>query len=337
MPRGMSYRESVVYRMQTTGMMGYFRSLISVVFSALMVAMISIIGDLKKHKKLSLLSYILILLVVSYIIGGHRIWIIALLVCLILSFKPYLKKRHVLLIILMAFLSTFLMSGAIRYSRSGESFTKNVEKFYEYSLKTKNMNFGELMWGWSSFNSPFSTFITIIKNIPQNINFDYSAYIKDFSLLIPKTIYSKRPLPYNEWYMKTFEPELFQKGAGKTFYVMGFGYLFAGYIGVLIHLFLFGALFEWLKKIFKMIGGAIGLFLYSYFFIQLIKFVVGTGFIAFIKTSILLDFLIPIILLFLSVLIIDSLNLKKFKHLDAEKYGLWMTYRAKVSTIEMSS
>jgi len=168
------------------------------------------------------------------------------------------------------------------------------------------------MWGWSSLNSPFSTFITIIKNIPQNINFDYSAYIKDFSLLIPKTIYSKRPLPYNQWYVKTFEPEIFQIGGGKTFYVLGFGYLFAGHIGVLIHLFLFGALFEWLRKFFKMINGAAGLFLYSYFFIQLVKFAVSAGFIVFIKTSLFLDFFIPIILLFIFTLVINSLNLKKF-------------------------
>ncbi len=119
--------------------------------------------------------------------------------------------------------------------------------------------------GWSSFNSPFSTFIHLIKHIPQNISFDYYAYVNDLSLIIPKIIYPGRPLPYNEWYVKTFEPELFAVGGGKTFYVLGFGYLFAGLIGVFIHLFLFGILFEWLNKVFRMIGSAAGIFCIAIF------------------------------------------------------------------------
>lgn len=309
MPRGMSYRESITYRMETTGVIQYFNLLIPTIFSALIVAMISIVGDLKKYKKLSWLSYVLVILVFLSIIGGHRIWIIALFACLMLSFQPYLKRRYMLLIIIVAFIATFLISGGVRYARSGKSFSENTKEFYEYSLNVKNMTFTDLMWGWSSFNSPFSTFITLIRNIPQNINFDYSAYVKDFTLLIPTVIYPERPLPYNQWYVKTFDPELFRRGEGKTFYVLGFGYLFAGSIGVFIHLFLFGALFEWLNKFFKKIGGAAGLFLYSYFFIQLLKFVVGYGFISFIKNSLILDFFVPISLLFLFTIILNSLRI----------------------------
>ena len=268
-------------------------------------------GDLRKCRKLSFLSYLLILLIVLSIIGGHRIWIISLFVCLLLSFKPYLRRKQLLAIFVLSFFLTFLLSGGIRYARSGKTFTENIKKLYEYSLNVKNMNFTDLMWGWSSFNTPFSTFITVVKNIPQNFDFDYAAYVKDFSLLIPTPIYPERPLPYNKWYVKTFEPELFKAGAGKTFHILGFGYLFFGAIGIFITFFLFGILFEWLNKTFEMIGGAAGLFLYSYFFVELLRFVVGYGFVAFIKTSIILNFLIPISLLFLFVIILDSLSLKR--------------------------
>lgn len=314
-PMSMSYKESVTYRMETPGVIIYFNSLITLVFSVLIVAMISIIGDINKYRKLSWLSYLLIILVILSIVTGHRAWIIALFVCLMLAFQPYLKRRHILLIIILAFFMIFIISGGIRAARVGGSFTENLRNFSEYFSNVKNRSFTDLMWGWSDFTAPFSTFITLVKNIPQRINFDYSAYIKDFSLLIPTVIYPERPLPYNQWYVKTFEPEIFRRGGGLTFYVIGFGYLFAGPIGVLIHLFLFGALFEWLNKIFKMIGSSAGLFLYSYFFIQLFSFVVGCGFFVVLKNSLILNFFIPIFLLFLFIIFLDSLNLKRHKHL----------------------
>jgi len=46
MPRGMSYTESVSYRIKTTGAVGYLNLLIPTVFSALLVGMISIIDIL---------------------------------------------------------------------------------------------------------------------------------------------------------------------------------------------------------------------------------------------------------------------------------------------------
>lgn len=311
LPMSISYTESVTYRMETPGLIQYFNLLIPTVFSVLIIAMISIVGDAKKIGKLSWLSYLLIILVVLSIISGHRVWIIALFACLMLAFQPYLKRRHILLIIILAAIMFFIISGGVRYARSGESFTENLRNISEYFSNVKNMSFTDLMWGWSDFTVPFSTFITLVKNIPQSINFDYSAYIKDFSLLITTVIYPERPLPYNQWYVKTFEPEIFRRGGGLTFYVIGFGYLFAGPIGVLIHLFLFGALFEWLNEIFKMIGSSAGLFLYSYFFVQLFSFVRGSGFFVFLKNSLILDFFIPIFLLFLFVLVLDSLNLKR--------------------------
>jgi len=312
-PMSVSYLESVRYRMETPGVIQYFNSLIPAVFSVLTVAMISIIGDVKRCRKLSWLSYLLIILVVLSIIGGYRIWIIALFACLMLAFQPYLKRRHILLIIILSFFMFFIISGGVRYARVGRSFTENLRNFSEYFSNVKNMSFTDLMWGWSDFTIAFSTFITLVKNIPQNIHFDYSLPIKDFSLLIPKIIYPGRPLPCAQWYVKTLDPETFQGGGGFTFYIIGFGYLFAGQLGVLIYLFLFGALFEWLNKFFRMIGGSTGLFLYSYFFIALFSFVRGEGIMVFIKNSIIMYWFVPIFLLFLFILILDSMNFKRYK------------------------
>jgi len=313
MPMSMSYKESVVYRMETPGVIQYFSSLIPLVFSVLIVAMISIIGDAKKYKKLSWLSYLLIALVILSIIAGHRIWIVALFACLMLAFQPYLKRRHIIAIIILLFIMTFILSGAVRAAKAGGSFTENLKNFYSYFLNIKNMSFTDLMWGFDDFTGPFSTFITLVKNVPQNIPFDHFLPIKDFSLLIPTIIYPDRPLPVNSWFSKTFDPELFYEGRAVGFYTLGFGYLFAGLLGVFIHLFLSGCLFEYLSKFFKIAGDTARLFLYSYFFVALFGFINGAGIIAFIKISLIMYFLIPLFLLFLFVLIFHSLSPKRTK------------------------
>jgi len=307
----MPYEESIVYRIETPGAIRYLISLISLVFSVLIVTMISIIGDFRKHKKLSLFSYLCIILTILSIIAGHRIWIIALFVCLILVFQPYLKRRHMLIIIVLAAFMFFVISGAVRYARQGSSLTENINYFYKYLSNIKNINFTGIVWGFSDFTIPFSTFITLVKNIPQNIGFDYSAPIKDLSLFIPTIIYPERPLPYNQWFVKVFYPEIFARGGGLTFYIIGFGYLFAGPVGVFIYLFMFGVLFEWFNKFLRTVEGPASLFLYSYFFIELFSFVRGCGFVFFIKLF-FMAFIIPLSLLFLTILILEDLfNLKR--------------------------
>jgi len=253
----MSYTESIVYRMETTGFTDYTRALPTLVFSVLLVAIISIVGDLSKNKKLSLLSYVLIAFTVFSTISGTRTWIISIGACLALSIFLYPKKRikirHVFLLALAAII-VYGVVVAIPWARSGTTALENIRNFPSYFLTPQVlniMNVGEF--------ASFESFITIVKNIPQNMGFHYDAYISDFLLLIPTTLYSHRPLPPAQWYTQTFYPEAFSRGLGMGFYVIGFGYLFAGPIGVLIHLFLFGLLFEALNKLFRKAGVA-GLF-----------------------------------------------------------------------------
>ncbi len=311
-PFGMSYAESIMYRKETPGIFQYLHLLIPTVFSSIILSMISIIGDVKKYRKLSWLSYALIVLVILSIIGGHRMWIISILFCLLaVTYSILRKRRLVLVLIVLFFILAFITSGAVRAARSGSSLAKDFRNFYEYFANMKNKSLIDLMWGFSDFTAPFSTFITLVKNIPSNLSYDFYAPIKDFSLLIPTIIYPNRPLPYSQWYVKTFYPKLFAAGGGLTFYIMGFGYLFAGPVGVFIYLFLFGALFEWINRFFRMVGGAAGIFLYSYFFGQLFTFVRDCGFISFIKNGILLNFLIPISLVYLFVLFLNVFRFKR--------------------------
>ena len=310
-PFGMSYAESIIYRKETPGIFQYLHLLIPTVFSAILLSMISIIGDIKKYRRLLWLSYALIVLVILSIIGGHRMWIISVLFCLLLVTYSILRKRRlVLVLIVLFFILAFVASGAVRAARVGTSFTQDLKNFYKYFVDIRGKSFADLMWGFSDFTAPFATFITLVKSIPSNLPYDFYAPIKDFSLLIPTIIYPNRPLPYSQWYVKTFYPKIFAAGGGLTFYIMGFGYLFAGPIGVFIYLFLFGALFEWINRFFRMVGGAAGIFLYSYFFAQLFTFVRDCGFTSFVKNGILLNFLIPISLLYLFALF---LNVFKFK------------------------
>jgi len=312
MPTSMSYGESITYRMETPGVIQYFNALASAVFSLLLIAIISIVGDIKKHKKLSLLSYLLILFVIVAIIGGQRIWIIALFGCLLIAFSTIMKRKHFILVVALSVVLVFVLSGGVRYARSMQGgIGGNLKGFIEYFSTPKTLR--DIMWGCSDFTLPFSSFVDFVKNMPDKMHFHYNAYINDFSLLIPTIIYPTRPLPYSKWYMKVFYPELYAIGAGHSFYVIGFGYLFGGPLGVLLHLFLFGILFELINELLKTIGGAAAIFLYSFFFAQLFAFVTSCGFASFIKTSIIMYFLVPLFLLLLFVMFLNMLRPRRVK------------------------
>ncbi|MFC1964481.1 O-antigen polymerase [Chloroflexota bacterium] len=311
----MSYAESVVYRMETSGVMEYSHALPTLVFSVLSVAIISIVGDISEKKRLSLLSYLLIVLVIFSTLSSTRIWIITIGICLAMSIFFYPKKKikliHILLIVFVAVI-VYGVVVAIPHARSGSTAIENIRNIPKYFLKPEFLNIMNV----GEFGS-FKTFVTIVKNVPQNMSFHYDAYINDFLLLIPTIIYPDRPLPPARWYVQTFYPELFYRGGGRGFSVIGFGYLFAGPIGVLIHLFLFGLLFEALNKLFRKTN-ITGLFLYSYFFVSLFSFVRGDGFITFIKNSLILYLLIPLALLFIFVALLHSINMMITKVLEDE-------------------
>ena len=313
LPMGLSYQESVKYRMETPGVIKYYNSLINQVFSVLTIAMISIIGDIHKRGKLSLLSYLLIGLVVCSIIGGHRGWILSIFCCLMLTFQSFLKRRHILLIIILAPIVILILSGGVRYARSGGSFTRNIQNFSEYLSNILDVDFINLLRASSDFEGPFSTYITLIENVPHNMKYDYTLPIKDMALLIPTIIYPERPLPVSQWYVKTFKPDIYERGGGLTFYVIGFGYLFAGIIGSFICLFLYGVLFEIFRKFFIIVGGPAAIFLYSCYFISLFAFARGTGIIVYVKT-IIMYIVIPISLLFIFILALNTIFKYYFKH-----------------------
>jgi len=310
MPLGMKYLESIAFRKETSGTTLYLKSSIPMIFSPLTIMMISIIGDLRKKQKITFLSYLLIATVILSIIAGYRVWILALFGCLLIAFQPFLRKIRYLIpiIAIPAFAAVLIMSGAVRYARSGTTISENLKNAYEYFMKFNSFGYRFLDFYHGNLSVPFNTFIDVVKNVPNPIEFDYSAPINDFSVLIPKILYPDRPLTYSEWYVKIFEPKTFKIGGGRTFYIIGFGYLFAGPIGVLIYLFLFGTLFELMNKLFRLVNDAAGQFLYSYFFVHIISFVSGCGFFGFIKTAIVLYWFIPIFLLFLFIFIINFLN-----------------------------
>jgi hypothetical protein len=311
-PMSMSYSESIQYRMETPGAVQYLNALIPSIFSVLMITMLVIVGDMKRIGRLSFLSILLIGIVFLEIIGGHRMWIISLLACLIINFQSRLNNKYILIIAVTFIFLSFVISGGVRFARSGGSFTKNLNNFYDYFLNVGEMDFNSLVWGWSDFIVPFSTFIDVIKNVPEEIGFKFLLPFEDFSLFIPTIIYPNRPLPIAEWYVKNFKPEVYARGGGRTFFTIGTGYVFAGHIGVFLYLFLFGVLFELIRKFLKGVGSPVNIFLYSYFFSNLFSFARGGEFFVFIK-KIIIDFLIPLLLLSLFVIFLDFFRIKKKK------------------------
>ena len=103
------------------------------------------------------------------------------------------------------------------------------------------------------------------------------------------------------------------KEAGINILCHRFGYLFAGIIGSFIYLFLYGVLFEIFRKFFIIVGGPAAIFLYSCYFTSLFAFGRGTGIIVYVK-SIIMNIVVPISLLFIFILALNTIFKYYFKH-----------------------
>ena len=283
----------------------YFENLFQNTFSIILPLLISIIGDLLKYKKLQTFTKILLLFPLLNIIGGHRSIIIILITSLFIIYEYKFTVTKKIIFLTIGITLIFLISGAVRFSRIG---TNSIDKFnFFVSYLSDIDNISIIFWGLSDLNVPFSTFLTIVQNFPNKFDHNLFIYFDDLVTLIPKYFNPNRKIELNEWFVKEFYPDIYARGGGLTFYVMGFGYVFGGCLGVFFHLSLFGFFFEFLSKIFISFGKAFGQLVYCFFYLQIMTFVVGYGFFVYIK-GLFLNIFIPLLFLLLVVLFFNFLK-----------------------------
>lgn len=68
------------------------------------------------------------------------------------------------------------------------------------------------------------------------------SYFNTLLIMFPQTLFPGRPLTLGEWRMVTFYPSLFAAGEGKGFFTIAEGFINFGYIGILLHMSVYGLL-----------------------------------------------------------------------------------------------
>ncbi len=68
------------------------------------------------------------------------------------------------------------------------------------------------------------------------------SYVEGFGTFVPRIIWPGRPLALSEWRLATLHPYLYSEGGGLAYFTVAEGFLNFGFIGVAIHMFVYGIL-----------------------------------------------------------------------------------------------
>ena len=123
-----------------------------------------------------------------------------------------------------------------------------------------------------------------------------ASWVNDLLVFIPSFMFNQRPLPMSEQYVKMFYPSDLL-GTGRGWFILSDGYWAFGYVGVVLIMFLYGALLAIFYRHFKNnINNGAFVLVYSLVYLVLVGYATRTGFFGTIKASIMV--LLPYILLF---------------------------------------
>jgi hypothetical protein len=133
-----------------------------------------------------------------------------------------------------------------------------------------------------------------------NMSFSFGhTWFTDILVFVPRFIYPNRPLPVPELFVQLLHPEA-PKGYGYGGFMPLDGYWAFGYIGVVVIMFMYGAIVSIIYKIVRNnISNGVVLLIYSFAFFMLVTTAIRTGFFGTVKSSLM--FVAPfLIILFLS-------------------------------------
>ncbi len=287
----MSYEASVTYRMETSGITQYFRSIISYIFITPLTPLILIAG-IRLKKYLHVIVFIIFAIISA--LSGSRVFIITL------GFGIYYvlyRIRHkiirpisVLLFILIGML-TIIVAG---HARSGKTAQENISNFTKIITSMNPVYFNIL--GIGEFYYPSLSIVEVLTKKEMSMNL--LLPFEDLSTIVPTNIWPGRPTSPAEQRMIILYPDEAKKGRGYGFSNVAYGYWWMGYLGVIIYGIIGGILFKAIDGIIKRYKN-FGTFFFITIITELFNFARGTSIIGFIKNSLFLKYIPMFLGLFL--------------------------------------
>ncbi len=114
------------------------------------------------------------------------------------------------------------------------------------------------------------------------------SVITDLLVFLPRYVFPDRPLALSEKYVSTFYPEVFRSGGGLGLFILQEGYWALGLFGVVISMFLFGALVEVVYECFLNNNrNHFVILFYSGFFFALVVTAVRGGIVGSLKAALM--------------------------------------------------
>jgi oligosaccharide repeat unit polymerase len=180
----------------------------------------------------------LALVMASFVIMGRRGALVGVGIALLTIYHFQYKELSVKSVIMLVFVGFVSMNviGLIRGS-SYDNFSGAVNSLnnqIDNVASDGNLDiFYTLTKG--NFVTPFQSLPNIIAQAGEDIDFQWGgAALKGVSLLVPESIWSERPEPLSNWYMRKFVDSSAADNEGVQFYFLSGAYLDFGVFGPLL-------------------------------------------------------------------------------------------------------
>lgn len=179
-------------------------------------------------------------LFVLLIIGARSTIIYSVIFLLVLYSYDVKKVKIVPLVVVFS----FGIGLAQLYSNARYYFPEGLESTINNSIRMVTVDPGAYLpipKNISEFISPVRSLLDVLTNSPD-VRFYGQSYVNAIGAPIPylARFFVKYGVEINDWFLSTQHPDVFASGAGLGFSPVTEGYLNFGYIGVALHMFIYG-------------------------------------------------------------------------------------------------
>jgi oligosaccharide repeat unit polymerase len=191
-----------------------------------------------RSKKMIIFIIILLLIVaVSLAIMGRRGALVILIGSSIYLFHQLYRPIKLYKLIAIGILGFYVLTliGFLR-GDSYENFSSLVDTVHEKKGSLDSDNSIDFFYTITTgnFAVPFETFPQVIKSFGDEYNPGFGVYsLRPVTSIIPSALWSGRPLPLSNWYMKTFYDST-QLNEGRQFFLLSAPYMDFGPSGIVL-------------------------------------------------------------------------------------------------------
>lgn len=191
----------------------------------------------KSIKRILSIGLLLVVVTTAFAIMGRRGALVILIGSSIYLFHQLYKPIKLYKLIGIGITGFYFLTlvGFLR-GDSYENLSTFVQTIQEKKIRIDNDKSVDFLYTVTTgnFAVPFETFPQVIKSLGNEYNLGFGFYsMQSFLIIIPSALWSDRPLPLSNWYMKTFYGTT-QFNEGRQFFLLSAPYMDFGPSGIVL-------------------------------------------------------------------------------------------------------